>query len=391
MPNDDDQNECSAEQNSSPAEQNSCSAPPDTSSAPNYTPADGGQTSLQSDNTPIGPPPPPPADDGQSQSTPEQNYTPADGDGGGTVLAGAAPLLSQPDPASNFSSSGDSPFSGEAANDNALADQAANDNAVVDEAADQALADDAVADTATDLAGDAVTDTATDLAGDAVIEEGSAGILEIIGAPFAAVGAGLAVFFWSSPTEPAWVDSRNPITGDFYKSEEEAKEVARMTPEEIQAKIAERKKKELDAASQDSSGQSCGSSNSIVQACTADGSSEQDQQPSQSADPATDPDADKKKTCATEYPELNLCDGLPAKYRYGSEGEAFDALKKMTGSTTLKKTTRAVNTADSSPCQGQGEHINVRDGKSYAGSIVWCPCCIETASGPVLSKRYAVI
>lgn len=166
MPNDDespDQNQCSPEQNSSSAEQNMSSAPADSSSAqPNYTPADGGQSSSQTD-TPIGPPPPP---ESPNQSTPEQNYTPGDPGGqtssqpapdssqsnvctpdgdssggdtplaaGGVALAGA-PLASQPQPSPEYN-----PFSGEPANDNAVPEEdawsgeAANDNAVADDSA----------------------------------------------------------------------------------------------------------------------------------------------------------------------------------------------------------------------------------------------------------------
>lgn len=358
---DPNQNQCSPE--SSSAESNSCSAESGAASSGEES-SSSPEGDQENQSSAIGPPPP--ASSEANQSTSDQNFTPAPSQSSTPVLAAgaaaAAPLTSTP----NSAPLGDGFGVGEAANDNAWAGQAANDNAVAD-----TMAEDVAADTTTDLAADA--------AGDTLVEPG-AGILEVLGAPFVAIGVGVAVFLYPASTEPGWMDARNPITGDFYKSEEEAKQIGRMSPDEIQAKIAERKKKELDAASNDSNAQSSTSTGGSVQTC-----------PIEQASPATDSDTKKPKTCASEHPELNICDGLPAKYRYSSENEAFEALKKFTGSRTLKKGTRAVNSSDGSPCQGQGEHINVRDGKPYAGSIVWCPCCTDTPAGPVLGKRYAVI
>jgi len=58
---------------------------------------------------------------------------------------------------------------------------------------------------------------------------GSLGGLRFLGP----VGAFLAVLLYSSPTAPGWVDTRNPITDEFFASEDEYRRVSRMTPQQI--------------------------------------------------------------------------------------------------------------------------------------------------------------
>jgi hypothetical protein len=60
-----------------------------------------------------------------------------------------------------------------------------------------------------------------------------AGFLGGIGTALAGIGAGLAAFFYSTPTAPAWMDEINPITHAPYRNKEEYDRVRRMTPEEI--------------------------------------------------------------------------------------------------------------------------------------------------------------
>jgi hypothetical protein len=40
-------------------------------------------------------------------------------------------------------------------------------------------------------------------------------------------------------------------------------------------------------------------------------------------------------------------------------------------------------TATIGPCPGQGTHTKVRRGGAYVATIVCCPCCKDTPTGPV--------
>lgn len=62
-----------------------------------------------------------------------------------------------------------------------------------------------------------------------------------VGALFAGLVAGALVFFWPRPTAPPWMDSVNPITGTGYTSEEEYRQVGRMSQAEREAARQQRR------------------------------------------------------------------------------------------------------------------------------------------------------
>jgi len=106
-------------------------------------------------------------------------------------------------------------------------------------------------------------------------------------------------------------------------------------------------------------------------------------------DTATDTTEDCKKTCATEHPELELCAELPSSYIYPSQAAAFQAVKTMFPGRTLRM--EKTRPATGGPCPETGSHTAVKDGGTYMASIVCCPCCTDTASGPVQSTRCAIV
>ena len=352
-----DQNQSSPEQNASSSDQNMSSAPADSSSAPpNSTPGDGGQSSSQSD-APIGPPPPPPAS--PTDSSPNQSTSAGDSSsGGGTPLAaggvamaGAAPLMSQPQAPPDFSPLSSDPanenlLSGDAANDSTLSSEAGNDNAIPEEGGEG-------------LEGGEVAE------GGEVVEGGEVATGVIEGGEVA-TGAVEGVVVATEAAEGAVV-----VTGAV----EGAGIVATLLAPEVVIPLL---LIALIVAESDAP-------------VAANNASEQ--QPNQSVDntvsTCTDQQEKKDKTCATEYPDLNLCYELPPKYMYDSESDAFNAIKRASGRSNLKKV--SFNESDSGPCEGQGQHIGVKDGKTYIASIVSCPCCIDTPVGPALSEKFAVI
>jgi hypothetical protein len=104
------------------------------------------------------------------------------------------------------------------------------------------------------------------------------------------------------------------------------------------------------------------------------------------------PEKKKKPTCATEYPDLNLCSDLPEKYIHlGKEAAFKDFTAKL--SSEYRKTARMEKTraAEGGPCPGSGTHTAIRVGGEYLKSIVCCPCCTDTLGGPTLSTKCALV
>jgi hypothetical protein len=97
----------------------------------------------------------------------------------------------------------------------------------------------------------------------------------------------------------------------------------------------------------------------------------------------------RKKTCATEYPDVPLCDSLPQGYTYRSAQAALAALKVRTGNPSLRLVSDAPST--SGPCPGTGRHYGVKSGGEYIASISCCPCCQDSPTGPVLLTRCRII
>jgi hypothetical protein len=89
----------------------------------------------------------------------------------------------------------------------------------------------------------------------------------------------------------------------------------------------------------------------------------------------------EKDTCLTKYPgELN-CDVLSTYgYNYPSASAALALLKRLTGEKDLQLHNPAPTMTG--PCPGRGMHYNVRSHGAKVGTIVCCPCCKDTPTGP---------
>ena len=96
----------------------------------------------------------------------------------------------------------------------------------------------------------------------------------------------------------------------------------------------------------------------------------------------------RRHSCATEHPEIILCAALPPFYTYSSLQAAFRFLRARSRETLRLEKTRP---AERGPCPATGNHTAVRAGGAYIASIVCCPCCTDTASGPVLSTKCGIV
>jgi hypothetical protein len=131
---------------------------------------------------------------------------------------------------------------------------------------------------------------------------------------------------------------------------------------------------------------------SPVKPCPADTSSGDKAQPRPIPVPLDQPQEkekeEEKHTCATDHPDTILCSALPSFYLYGSIQAAFRFLRdQYPGTLRLEKT----KPADRGPCPGVGTHTAVRSSGAYIASIVCCPCCTDTAAGPVLSTKCGIV
>ncbi len=90
---------------------------------------------------------------------------------------------------------------------------------------------------------------------------------------------------------------------------------------------------------------------------------------------------EEEETCSSRFPQLELCAALPEAYIYHSEQQALTAMKKELGQKGLSLHHKEV--AVEGPCPGSGTHVNVRLNGKRQGSIVCCPCCVNSGAGPV--------
>lgn len=104
------------------------------------------------------------------------------------------------------------------------------------------------------------------------------------------------------------------------------------------------------------------------------------------AEPRTE---EKRRSCATEFPELRLCASLPPQFTYSSPQAALNALKTRLGDPQLRLVSPAPST--SGPCPGVGMHYGVKSGGVYVASISCCPCCTDSPSGPLAQTRCRII
>lgn len=103
-----------------------------------------------------------------------------------------------------------------------------------------------------------------------------------------------------------------------------------------------------------------------------------------------EPEQQRRRTCAEQYPGLINCSALPVSYIYNREYAAFEAVKLRSGIRSgLRKEKSTVST--SGPCPGTGMHTAVRYGGEYIASIVRCPCCSDTPAGAIQKIMFAVL
>jgi hypothetical protein len=99
--------------------------------------------------------------------------------------------------------------------------------------------------------------------------------------------------------------------------------------------------------------------------------------------------ATRTRTCATEFPGVRECDGLPSEFTFASPQAALNTLKARLRDPSLRLTSPRPST--SGPCPGVGMHYGVMSGGTYIASISCCPCCRDTPAGPVMLTRCRII
>ena len=104
-------------------------------------------------------------------------------------------------------------------------------------------------------------------------------------------------------------------------------------------------------------------------------------------------ETDDGGTCADRHPELSECFEYEDRSRlpFPDREAAVAALQKFFSNTKLT-TADGREGADSDQCEGgQGKHWNYKmsNGK-FAGSVLCCQCCSNTAKEPVLGERCGV-
>lgn len=80
-------------------------------------------------------------------------------------------------------------------------------------------------------------------------------------------------------------------------------------------------------------------------------------------------------------PEAPLCYDLPEEYAFHSREQALAEMKARLGEKSLTLHNRLPTRQG--PCPRMRTHYNVRLNGKKRGSIACCPCCVDTASGPI--------
>jgi hypothetical protein len=95
------------------------------------------------------------------------------------------------------------------------------------------------------------------------------------------------------------------------------------------------------------------------------------------------------RVCATEFPASKHCSTLPSGYTFPSAQLALKALAVETGIKNLRIVSRRL--AERGPCPGEGWHYGVMSGGDYIASLVSCPCCMDSQTGPVMMELWSII
>jgi RHS repeat-associated protein len=93
----------------------------------------------------------------------------------------------------------------------------------------------------------------------------------------------------------------------------------------------------------------------------------------------------KPRNCSNTYPKMLICENLPQGYKFGSFGDARDAVAAYLGR-TVDKAKNQPKQSTKGPCVGLGTHYSLRytDGGpgGYPASIGCCPCCSDRSGSP---------
>ncbi len=104
---------------------------------------------------------------------------------------------------------------------------------------------------------------------------------------------------------------------------------------------------------------------------------------------AEDVPQEAERTCGSAFPDHPLCYDLPEEYDFTTHTAALEAMRNRLGTQELKL--HNPDPTQTGPCPGIGTHYNVRQGKQRMGSVVCCPCCVNTPVGPVALKRCRIV
>lgn len=102
-----------------------------------------------------------------------------------------------------------------------------------------------------------------------------------------------------------------------------------------------------------------------------------------------EPPQESGRTCGLTFPTHPMCSELPGEYTFASSHAALDAMRRRLGEKSLKK--HHPDVADEGPCPNLGAHYNVRLNGKRMGSITCCPCCVDTAKGPITWEKCRIV
>jgi hypothetical protein len=99
--------------------------------------------------------------------------------------------------------------------------------------------------------------------------------------------------------------------------------------------------------------------------------------------------SNEEQTCQSRYPDYPMCQALPEEYSHHSVQQALNAMKSRLGEKSLGL--HNPEAAERGPCPRIGLHYNIRANGQRVGSITCCPCCVDTASGPIQWMKCRIV
>ncbi len=96
-----------------------------------------------------------------------------------------------------------------------------------------------------------------------------------------------------------------------------------------------------------------------------------------------------RRTCWTEMSNYPICRALPEEYSFHSRRLALEAMKQQLETKNLAL--HDASPTQTGPCPSLGTHYNVRMNGKRAGSIVCCPCCVESEPHPLAWSKCRIV